>query len=509
MDHIAVIDFGSQYTQLIVRKIRELGFFSRLYLPDDFESNDSIKGVILSGGPKSVLDRNSPRIDRAKLRDDVPILGICYGMQLLAYMNNGRVARSETSEYGRMEIKIDRRSRLFRGVPGSIKVWMSHSDSVYLSRRGGLTATSHSKTGLISSMEHSTRPVYALQFHPEVHHTDYGRIILKNFLFDICGVRKNWKASDIINDIIKQIRNEVGNDSCLCAISGGVDSTAAAVIANKALGNRLKCVFVDNGLLRKDEYRSTTRLLRELGLNLFPVDVGRLFLSRLKGVANPENKRKIIGKSFIDVFSEISRTKFRDCRYLIQGTLYPDVIESVSPTGAVSSTIKTHHNVGGLPKDLKFRIIEPFRYMFKDEVRKVARKAGLPEGFVTRQPFPGPGLAVRIIGEVTPDKIRILQDADAVVRDVISRSRTSAGLWQFFAVLLPVKSVGVEGDERKYKYVVAVRAVTSRDAMTADWARLPHSLLQELAEKIVNSNKYVGRVVYDITTKPPATIEWE
>lgn len=509
MDHIAVIDFGSQYTQLIVRKIRELGVFSKLYLPNDFQLDASTKGIILSGGPKSVLNHDSPRLDRTKLRDDVPVLGICYGMQLLAYMNNEKVVRSETSEYGRMDIKIVRKSRLFKGVPSRLKVWMSHSDSVYLSHRDGLIATSHSKSGLLSSVEHKTRPVYALQFHPEVHHTDYGRTILSNFLFDICGVSKNWKDSDILNDIIRQVRSEVGSGSCLCAVSGGVDSTTAAVIVNKALGNRLKCVFVDNGLLRKDEYSSTAKVLRQLGLNLFPVDAGKLFLSRLKGVTDPEKKRKIIGKAFIDVFSDISRKKFKDCRYLIQGTLYPDVIESISPSGAVSSTIKTHHNVGGLPSDLRFKIIEPFRYMFKDEVRKVARKVGLPENFVNRQPFPGPGLAVRIIGEVTPDRIRILQDADAVVRDVISSSKSSRGLWQYFAVLLPVKSVGVEGDERKYKYVVAIRAVTSRDAMTADWARLPHSLLQELAEKIVNKNRDVGRVVYDITTKPPATIEWE
>ena len=509
-----MLDFGSQTTQLIARRIREMDVFS-LVLPCWTPLADlgalEPAGIVLSGGPSSVYDPEAPACDPGVLRLGVPVLGICYGFQWIVHNLGGEVRPGDSREYGPAELELLERSPLLADLPARQKIWMSHGDHVVRLPEGFRETARTPAT--FGAVEDAARSIYAVMFHPEVRHTERGRQVLRNFVFGICAARPNWTRAGFVAETTAAIAEQAGGAHALCALSGGVDSTVAATLVHRAIGNRLTNVFVDTGLLRKNEFDETVELLeRRVGLNVVGVRAGPRFLARLEGVEDPEEKRRRIGKEFIDVFAgeaaQIERRSGHKIRYLVQGTLYPDVIESVSVRGP-SATIKSHHNVGGLPADMPFELIEPLRDLFKDEVREVGRELGLPEELLTKQPFPGPGLAVRLLGAVTEEKLAILRDADAIVSEEIRRAGLYEKLWQAFAVLLPVRSVGVMGDARSYGLTVAVRAVTSEDAMTADWARLPADVLERISARIVNETPSVSRVVYDISSKPPSTIEWE
>jgi GMP synthase (glutamine-hydrolysing) len=513
-DRILILDFGSQYTQLIARRVREAHVYSQI-LPFSAPLSTILahrpKGLILSGGPASVYDPKAPVIGKALLHQGVPVLGICYGMQLVTHLLGGQVAKATHREYGRSELLIDDRSDLFKGVaPGpSSVVWMSHGDRIERMPRGFRTIahTTNSPVAAMKSDRNGAR-IYCLQFHPEVAHTPAGITMLRNFVYDICGCKPTWTMSSYVEAAVRQIREQVGNGKAMCALSGGVDSSVAAVLAHRAIGNRLTCVFIDNGFLRKGEGAQVRETFAShLKLNLRFLDRSRAFVKALSRISDPERKRKIIGRLFIQYF-ETEAFRLGDVKWLVQGTLYPDVIESTSFKGP-SVTIKTHHNVGGLPTRMRLKLIEPLRELFKDEVRLLGKELGLPDDLLWRQPFPGPGLAIRILGTVTPERLELLREADAIVQEEIRKAGLDRKLWQAFAVLLPVRTVGVMGDQRTYEHVVAIRAVTSLDGMTADWARLPPELLGTMSNRIINEVRGVNRVVYDVSSKPPATIEWE
>ena len=506
---IVVLDFGSQFTQLIARRLRELSVYSEI-LPFDTPPAEIAQrrpvGIILSGGPKSVSEEGAPRCERAVLESGVPVLGICYGMQLMTDLMGGRVAPAPHREFGLATIRIEPGAPLFATVPDELRVWASHGDFV-AAAPPGFAVTATSTNAPVAAMASPAQRLYALLFHPEVAHTDRGLDILRNFAYDVCGCTGDWTMASFVEEATERIRAQVGNGRVVCGLSGGVDSTVAALLIHRAVGDRLTCIFVDNGVMRLDEADQIRRRFERLNLPLVFVDAVRLFLDRLAGVTDPEQKRKIIGATFIDVFEE-EASRLGAFDFLAQGTLYPDVIESVSVIGP-SHVIKSHHNVGGLPERMRFTLVEPLRQLFKDEVREVGKELGLEDEFVWRQPFPGPGLAVRILGEVTESRLNLVRRADAIVADEVRRAGWYRRLWQSFAVLLPVQSVGVMGDARTYEYTVAIRAVESLDGMTADWARLPHDLLATISSRIVNEVRGINRVVYDISSKPPSTIEWE
>lgn len=510
MESLLIVDFGSQYTKLIAKAVRELGVYAEIVSSEitaEEIQRRAPKGLILSGGPASVYTPGAPQLDKKIYKLKIPILGICYGMQLLAHTLGGEVALAERREYGHAVIEVDDPSSpIWAGLPRSFPVWMSHSDQV-VGLPPGFRVLAHSDNSPVAAMADDSR-IFGLQFHPEVAHTPLGKEIIRNFLYRVCGCKGEWTPANFIAQAIEEIRAQVGKGRVLCALSGGVDSAVTAALVHRAVGDQLTCVFVNNGLLRREEpERVIQTFQRHLGISLVYVEASDLFLERLRGVIDPEEKRRIIGETFIHVFEGESR-RLGDFQFIAQGTTYPDVIESAGGVGP-SAKIKTHHNVGGLPKNIAFRLVEPLRYLFKDEVRRVGLELGLPEELVYRHPFPGPGLAVRIVGEVTREKLEILRACDWIVMDEIKKAGLYRQLWQSFAVLTDTKSVGVMGDCRTYGYVVAVRAVTAQDAMTADWARLPYDVLATISSRIVNEVPGVNRVVYDITSKPPGTIEWE
>ena len=511
LDRIAILDYGSQYTHLIARRIREMHVYSEV-LPFTTSAAALMKakprGIILSGGPNSVFADGAPSVDPEVFTLGIPVLGICYGMQLMCHMLGGKVEPGAEREYGKAELSVAAESRIFSGVPETSTVWMSHGDRV-VEMPKGFTASASSGNCPYAAMGDELRRLYALQFHPEVVHTQCGEKILGNFVFNICSCHAKWNMDTWIADTIERLKEEIGNEEVVLGLSGGVDSSVVAVLLDKAIGRRLHCIFVDNGLLRLHEAEEVEAMFAgKLGLDLHVARAADRFYAALRGVEEPEAKRKAIGREFIDVFAEEAR-KFSHCRFLAQGTIYPDVIESSCAPGGPSETIKSHHNVGGLPPDLKFSLVEPLRDLFKDEVRAVGRILGMDSALLDRQPFPGPGLGVRILGEVTGEKVRILQEADACVREEVRKLPTYKSIWQAFAVLLPCRTVGVMGDKRTYEYTCAVRAVNSIDAMTADWTRLPNDTLAAISSRIINEVHGINRVVYDISSKPPATIEWE
>jgi GMP synthase (glutamine-hydrolysing) len=522
-EEVIVLDYGGQYSQLIARRVRDCGVFSELlpsHTPLAEIEKRKPRGIILSGGPASVYAEGAPRLERGLLELGVPVMGICYGMQLLVHELGGKVEEAEVGEFGRSDLTVTEHGRLLKGMPKEQTCWMSHRDTV-IEPPPGFTALASSSVSPVAAVEDAERGIYGIQFHPEVVHTPYGQEILTRFLTEVCGCERTWSAKGIVEDQIARIRRQVGDGKVICGLSGGVDSSVAALLVHRAVGDQLTCVFVDHGLMRKDEGEQVVSAFRDtFKVPLVAVDAEERFLGKLKGVTEPEAKRKAIGAEFIRVFEEEAAKLAGDgdapspdgisagARFLVQGTLYSDVIESGGGTGA--ATIKSHHNVGGLPDDLKFELVEPLRALFKDEVRAVGAELGLPERLVWRQPFPGPGLAIRIVGgEATKERLNVLREADSILQQEIRKAGLYRDLWQSFCVLPDVRTVGVQGDERTYGYVVVVRAVTSDDAMTADWARLPYDLLETIASRMINELREVNRVVLDITSKPPGTIEWE
>ena len=508
---IAVLDFGSQYTQLIARRIRECSVYSKIY-PFKTSSKelkkDNVVGIILSGGPESVLSKGSPRPDKRIFDLGIPVLGICYGVQLIAHLLGGKVEKSSQREYGHGILKIRRKGSLFKGLPNKLRVWNSHGDRLSKLPKGFIAVASTENSGF-AGIADERRRIFGIQFHPEVDHTQGGVNILENYLERICGCKGDWSMASMAEESIASIKETVGSDRVLLALSGGVDSSVAAALIHKAIGRQLTCVFVDNGLLRLNERELVVDLYRRhFKMDVRVARAGGKFLKRLKGVSDPERKRKIIGNTFVEVFQE-SLKKIGHAKFLAQGTLYPDVIESVSIGGNPAATIKSHHNVGGLPKKMKFKLLEPLRQLFKDEVRALGAELGLPKEVVWRQPFPGPGLGVRVMGSITKSKLDILRKADAILHDEMMQFDLYYKVWQSFCVFLPVRTVGVMGDERTYENVVAVRIVESKDAMTADWVRVPYEILQRVSNRIINEVSGINRVVYDISSKPPGTIEWE
>jgi GMP synthase (glutamine-hydrolysing) len=508
---ILIIDFGSQYNQLIARRVREHRVYCQIDPP--WISLDQIKalapeGIILSGGPASIYEESSPRVDTGIFDLGVPVLGICYGMQFMADALGGEVKRAEKREYGLAELQIKHATGIFRGIEKKTKCWMSHGDTIGMVPRGFRVTASTANTR-VAAAESAAKKFYGLQFHPEVVHTPKGKTILKNFLFPICGCRKTWTMKAFIRESVHDIRSVVGDKKVILGLSGGVDSSVTALLLHRAVGDQLTCIFVDNGLLRESEAEKVKGLFKKhFKVKLRYISARRLFLHGLKGVVDPEKKRKIIGRIFIEAFENEARN-LQGVEFLAQGTLYPDIIESRSAFGGPSAVIKSHHNVGGLPKKMRLKLIEPLRHLFKDEVRALGKELGLPEDLIWRQPFPGPGLAVRVIGDVTQARLSILRKVDAILLEEIKAKGLYKKLWQSFAVLLPLKSVGIMGDQRTYEHIVAIRSVTSTDAMTADWAKLPHSLLGRISNRIINEVRGINRVVYDISSKPPSTIEWE
>ncbi|MFF2158493.1 glutamine-hydrolyzing GMP synthase [Paenibacillus chitinolyticus] len=505
---IVVLDFGGQYNQLIARRIRDLGVYSEL-LPYN-TSADKIrelnpKGIVFSGGPVSVYGEGSPAVDPAVYDLGIPIMGICYGMQMIAHQLNGKVERAATREYGKSEVEFQSHSRLAKNLDSKQVVWMSHGDHV-CDLPEGFVLDASTETCPIAAMSHPDKNIVAVQFHPEVRHSAQGNEMIRNFIFDICGCAGDWSMESFIEDTIRDIREQVGDRKVLCALSGGVDSSVVAILIHKAIGDQLTCMFIDHGLLRKDEAESVMEtFVGKFDMHVVKIDARDRFLGKLAGVSDPEQKRKIIGNEFIRVFEEES-AQLGDFAFLAQGTLYTDIVESGTAT---AHTIKSHHNVGGLPEDMKFQLVEPLKALFKDEVRKVGEECGLPGAIVWRQPFPGPGLAIRVLGEVTEEKLKIVRDSDAILRDEIAKAGLDREIWQYFTALPNMKSVGVMGDARTYSYTVGIRAVTSIDGMTADWARIPWDVLEKISVRIVNEVENVNRIVYDVTSKPPATIEWE
>lgn len=515
-DKIVILDFGSQYTQVIARRIRECHVYSEI-VPFGTSAAEikasNPKGIILSGGPASVYAQGAPKVDKAIYKLGIPILGICYGMQLVARDLGGKVERSNRREYGPGNLKVDRRSDLFKGLPGDLEVWNSHGDKVTVMPKG-FTAVGKTENSPHAVIGDKVRKIFGLQFHPEVAHTPRGKEIIENFVHRVCGCKSSWTMGSFIERTCQQIREQVGDGQVILGLSGGVDSSVAAALIHKAIGDQLTCIFVDNGLLRARESAAVEKLFVEnFHIKMKTIDASQQFLKKLKGVTDPERKRKIIGLEFIKVFEStaaaLKKSNPGSYRFLAQGTLYPDVIESVSISGNPAALIKSHHNVGGLPERMKFQLVEPLRQLFKDEVREVGLELGLPKEVVQRQPFPGPGLAVRILGDITAEKLRMVREADAIVLEEMKASGWYYKVWQSFAVLLPVRSVGVMGDERTYENTVALRVVESRDGMTADWVRVPYDILARISTRVINEVNGVNRVCYDISSKPPATIEWE
>jgi len=508
---VLILDFGSQYTQLIARRVRENKVFSKI-IPYNTPASEiaamSPKGLILSGGPSSVTEKKSPVPDKGIYKLGVPILGICYGMQVTAELLGGKVKHTKEREFGKAELFVDDNRDLFAHLPGNLTCWASHGDYVTKLPQG-FHISAHTTNAPIAAISNSKRKIYGVQFHPEVTHTEKGNQILSNFLFKACGCLARWTMHSFIKETIENIKKTAGKDKVVLGLSGGVDSSVAALLLHRAIGKNSRCIFIDNGLLRKDEPQQIRKVFKEeFHLNLGYVDRSKRFLARLKGITDPEEKRKIIGDEFVKVFEE-EADKVKGVKFLVQGTLYPDVIESISPSGAPSRRIKSHHNVGGLPAHMKLKLIEPLREIFKDEVRQIGRELNLPEAILTRQPFPGPGLAIRIIGEITQERLDLLREVDKRVVEEIRKANLYEQIWQSFAILLPIKSVGIMGDERTYENVAALRCVTSVDGMTADWAKLPYEVMEKISNRIINEVKGVNRVVYDISSKPPATIEWE
>ncbi len=509
-ESILILDFGSQYTQLIARRVRELNVYCEIHpfnISIEKIKNFAPKGIIFSGGPSSVYANDAPISDKKIFDLGIPVLGICYGLQLIAFQNGGEVTKAPRREYGRAKLLVDSSADLLKDVSSSTEVWMSHGDEV-TKMPTGFEKIAHSENAAICAVRNSSKKIFGIQFHPEVVHTAEGKKVLGNFVFGVCGCRGTWNAESFIESSIRDIKEKVGTSKVLCALSGGVDSSVAAVLLHKAIGGQLFCIHIDNGMMRRGESAQVVKTFRdEYQIQLDFVDGTEIFLKRLAGVTDPEHKRKIIGKTFIDIFEE-EAGKVKDVKFLAQGTLYPDVIESTSFKGP-SQTIKTHHNVGGLPEKMNLKLIEPFRELFKDEVRAVGRKLGLSDFLIDRHPFPGPGLAIRILGDITRERLEVLRSADDIFISELRKNNLYNKTWQAFVVLLPIQSVGVMGDERTYENTVAIRAVTSVDGMTADWAHLPYEFLAHVSSRISNEVRGVNRVVYDISSKPPATIEWE
>lgn len=505
---ILIVDFGGQYVQLIARRVREAKVYSEI-VPHTI-SIEAIKeknpaGIIFSGGPNSVYEEGAPQINKEIFEMGIPVLGLCYGSQLMAHMFGGTVTRADSREYGRVALSLKNDNRLFADIKQGIECWMSHTDYIENPPQN-FQVIANTDTCPVAAMACEEKNLYGVQFHPEVEHTESGDQMIQNFIYKVCGAEPTWDMGSFAEESIQKLKEQIGDKKAICALSGGVDSSVAAVMVHRAIGKNLTCVFVDHGLLRKDEGDQVEEMFRDrFDMNIIRVNAQERFLSKLAGVSEPEQKRKIIGEEFIRVFEE-EKYKLKDADFLVQGTIYPDVVESGTENAA---TIKSHHNVGGLPEDVDFELIEPLRLLFKDEVRQVGRELGIPEDMVSRQPFPGPGLAIRVIGEITEDKLKVLREADFIFRDEIAKAGWDKHIWQYFAVLPDVRSVGVMGDERTYAHTIILRAVTSSDVMTADWAKIPYELLDKISREIVNRVEGVNRIAYDITSKPPATVEWE